>query len=238
MNTPELPQKKSADKQGPRIRKSVMLSPGPHRQLEKMAKQLKTTNTEFMEAAIAYFNETGQSPFAAGSALQAGVEHKVEQQAQEIRQHNEDTSHQLGAIMRDAERGLGKQLQEQQGGTLLYLERIERNILKYLTQLEEKMLLTLLQQVMHISVETTVNRGLLELLLAKHRAADFPVDPIKLAEYAESSKAEIELGMIEKKEQLANITKLAPVFPSEKPTVAAASQPNLLPLKKPILGKE
>lgn len=233
MNTSKSSPGALTGQQAPRVRKSVMLSPGPHRQLEKMAKQLKVKNTEFVEAAIAYFHETGQSPFVVGNAMQAGMERKVEQQAQEIRQHTTNTGLQLEAIMRDAERALGKHLQEQQGGTLLYLERIERTILTYLTKrIEEQILLTLLKQ----EIATTFNRGLLETLLAKHRDTDFPLDENKLAKHAKSNEAQIEMLMVEKNNQLRDAIRLAPVLVSKKPEVAAPSQPSSLTLKKAAAG--
>ena len=236
MNAPKSPQTGTIAKQAPRTRKSVMISPGPHHQLEKMAKQFKVKNNEFVEAAIAYFHENGQSPFTAGSALLSEMESKIDQQALETRQHNTDTSNQLEAIMRDAERGLGKHLQEQQGGTMLYLQRIERTILTYLTQLEAKMLKTLLKQVLHMSAETNLNRLLLETLLVKHDDKTYPIDRKNLIKSAAENEKLLDTLVEINSIKVSDVTRLAPVFASEMPSVAAPSKPSLLSPKKVASG--
>lgn len=201
-----------------------------------MAKQFKVKNNEFVEAAIAYFHETGQSPFTAARALLTGMESKVEQQTLETHQHNADIGDQLGTIMRDVERGLGNHLQVQQGGTMLYLQRIERTILTYLTQLEEKMLKTLLEQVVRMSAETNLNRTLLQLLVSKHDNKTYPFDRTKLMQYAAGNDEElVELTKLYRLE-VSNATKFAPVFASEMPSVAAPSKPSLLSIKKVVSG--
>ncbi len=203
-----------------------------------MAKQFKVKNNEFVEAAIAYFHETGQSPFTVGNALLTGMESKVEQQALETHQHTADIGNQLGAIMRDVERGLGKHLQEQQGGIMLYLQRIERTILTYLIRLEEKMLKTLLEQVMRVSAETTVSRNLVEQLLARHDNATYPIDTNRLGQFEKSSAAEIEWLVLEKGGPVLDAASPAPVFASEMPAVAAPVKPDLLSFKKAAAGGE
>lgn len=238
MNESKSPQTVKANKQAPRTRKSVMISPGPHHQLEKMARQFKVKNNEFVEAAIAYFHETGQSPFTAARALLTGMESKVEQQTLETNQHNADVGDQLGAIMRDVERGLGNHLQAQQGGTMLYLQRIERTILTYLTQLEEKMLKTLLEQVVRMSAETNLNRTLLQLLVSKHDNKTHPFDRNQLMQSAAENDKRLNVSAEIYRIEVSNATVFAPVFASEMPSVAAPSKPSLLAIKKVTSGEK
>ncbi|WBA44034.1 hypothetical protein [Hymenobacter canadensis] len=148
------PGKKSVEKPDP----TVHLAPEVHRLLTVHAKKLKLKNSEYANAAIAYFAENGLDPTKAATQSFAHVTKTVAQEARSIRVQNVDIGNRLISILRNWEKGLYGFLQQQQGGSLTYLEQSVVQILRHQVALETNLLSPMVEMLVRTNLEAYTGR--------------------------------------------------------------------------------
>ena len=137
------------------------------RLLTAHSNKLKVSKRKYVNAAIAYFAETGLNPTKERPQGLANVSAKVSQETRAVRELNVEIGQRVITIIRGWEKTLYGFLQQQQAGTVNYLQQIESNILAHQVEVESTLLAPMVEQLFKVNLEAFIARALTTRLLMK-----------------------------------------------------------------------
>jgi hypothetical protein len=174
----------------------VALEADAHAMLARIAKKLKTKQTKFASAAIRNYAELGLDPRNSTVLIEgAKIRAEINEASHKMRKLTSEISTELTKKLHALEHDMYEFQTTQQLITMTYLARIEASLLTQQAAIQTQVLAPLLEQLIGVSVETHLNRTLLEELLLKFK--DRPSSSAELTASSQQHDKDVTLRSIE-----------------------------------------